>query len=326
MKILKSIQELYNSNYAYYSIVKEKVQESINKNKKQTWHFIGRLKTLESFALKMETGRFDENSIFDDFFACTIVVENLDEINNACTLLKRLFQVQYQKPQNYNYTHKNSDSFQFDDFRMYVRLKDDELKPLSEKVLNLTFEIQIKTFLQHAWSIATHDLIYKSDEINWGKERIAYQVKAALEQAEVAISGVEALSKVSELSKETKEIKKINRVLKLLYKHFKKEDLPNDKRRLAQNVINLLTLLKIDLSTFDELLAKDTISGSGTNLRNLSPYMIVIQAIYNQKPDILNEFLSSKVKEKTKLLITPELNLKLVDSIEKINLIEIKDK
>lgn len=324
MKILQSIQDLYFSNHTFYKIVADKVQEIVNLKKKQSWHFISRLKTLESFALKMETGRFDEKSIFEDFFACTIVVENLEEINKATALFKELFQIQYQRPQNHSYTHKNSDSFQFDDLRIYFRLRNDELKPLSDSVLRLTFEVQIKTFLQHAWTIATHDLIYKSAEINWGKERIAYQVKAALEQAEVAISGVETLSKVSELSKETKEVKKINRVLKLLYKHFNSEDLPNDKRRLAQNIIGLLALLKTDLSTFDSLLLADTKAGKGTSLRNLSPYMIIVQSIYNQRPDILEDFFHSKDKERAKLLLTPELIFKPLDSIEKLNLIDLR--
>ena len=52
----------------------------------------------------------------------------------------------------------------------------------------MIFEVQIKTILQHAWSIATHDLIYKTDTVSWPKERIAFQVKAMLEHAEIAIA------------------------------------------------------------------------------------------------------------------------------------------
>ncbi len=324
MKILKSIQDLYHSNEDYYAIVKEKVEALLNFKKKSSWHYIGRIKTLESFALKIETGRFNEASIFDDFFACTIVVENINEIKNANSLINKLFINQYQKPQSQYFTHKSSDSFQFDDLRIYCRLKEDELKPLSDDVLKLTFEIQIKTFLQHAWSIATHDLIYKSDEVHWGKERIAFQVKAALEQAEVAISGVNELSKVSEISKDTKDIKKINRLLKLLYKHFKKEDLPKDRRRLAHNIINLLSILKLDLTSFDKYLIDDTNAGKGTNLRNLSPYMLIVQSIYNQNSSLIESFLKSKNYERTKFLITPELNFKQIDDMQKHNIIDLR--
>src|SRR5690606_19680800 len=134
---------------------------------------------------------------------------------------------------------KNTDSFPFDDLRLYCRIGNKHHYKIAPEVSNLIFEVQVKTFLQHAWSIATHDIIYKTDQISWGKERVAYQVKAALEQAEVAISGAKNLSTVKELSKENMLVKKINRVIILLSKHFKKEDLPDDKRRLAQNVISL---------------------------------------------------------------------------------------
>jgi hypothetical protein len=70
-----------------------------------------------------------------------------------------------------------------------------------------------------------------------GKERIAYQVKASLEQAEVTISGVEELSKINELAKDNKEVQKVNKVINLILNHWKPEDLPSDRRRLAQNII-----------------------------------------------------------------------------------------
>ncbi len=59
--------------------------------------------------------------------------------------------------------------------------------------------------MQHAWGLATHDLIYKADEINWPKERIAFQIKAMLEQAEVTISGVNNLISLPEVSKDNYE-------------------------------------------------------------------------------------------------------------------------
>ncbi len=67
MKVITAMQELYNSKYEYYKILKDKVDEKILFTKNNRWHYESRLKELESFALKLETGRFDIKDIFDDF-------------------------------------------------------------------------------------------------------------------------------------------------------------------------------------------------------------------------------------------------------------------
>ena len=61
--------------------------------------------------------------------------------------------------------------------------------------------MQVKTFLQHAWGIATHDLIYKTDDVSWSRQRIAYQIKAMLEHAEMSIQEAGRLAEAVALSK-----------------------------------------------------------------------------------------------------------------------------
>src|SRR5690349_1782379 len=82
-----------------------------------------RLKKAESFALKLETGRFSESSKLEDFFACTVVVDNLDQIKKAQELVKKNFVINAQRPKDLKFTHKDPSSFQFDDLRLYVTLK-----------------------------------------------------------------------------------------------------------------------------------------------------------------------------------------------------------
>lgn len=308
MKIVQSIQELYNINLPYFKIVKSKVDEIVKSNKNDRWHYESRIKQVESFAMKVEMGRFDKTEMFEDLFASTIVVKNLSEISLAENFISKQFNIRFKRPHSRNFTHKDSSSFPFDDLRLYVSLKDFDTGEFAPNLYEIIFEIQIKTFLQHAWTIATHDLIYKSDKINWAKERIAYQVKAALEHAEVTISGVEELSRISELNKENKEVKKVNQLISMILNHWKPEDLPSDRRRLAQNIIGFIEAIGLSLPDLNEILVIEKQQGRGTLTRNLSPFLIVVQSVFNAKPDKITGYLQNENnKNKQKILITSEM-------------------
>jgi len=58
----------------------------------------------------------------------------------------------------------------------------------------LLFEVQIKSAFDHAWSTATHDLTYKSNQIDWRRLRLSAQIKAIVEQLDVAILGFEQMA------------------------------------------------------------------------------------------------------------------------------------
>lgn len=310
MKIVKSVQDLYTSNFAYYEILRKKADEIISNQKDEKWHYESRLKKIESFAMKIETGRFDKQNIFEDFFASTIVVKNLKEITTAEDFVLQNFTLRVKKPRSSKFTYKDSFSFPFDDLRLYVSLKDFGTGDLAPNLYDLVFEIQIKTFLQHAWTIATHDLIYKSEKINWGKERVAYQVKAALEHAELTISGVEELSKLSEISKENIEVKKVNQMINMILKHWKPEDLPSDRRRLAQNIIGFTEAVDVELSELNTIIKQETSNGRGILTRDLSPYLVVVQSIFYTSPEKIITYLQdTKNRNKQKILITSEMSI-----------------
>lgn len=324
MKIVQSIQELYNTNLPYYKLIKSKVDEVIKANKNDRWHYESRIKQIESFAMKVEMGRFDKTEIFEDVFASTIVVKNLSEISSAENFISKNFNIRFKRPMSRNFTHKDSFSFPFDDLRLYVSLKDFDTGEFAPNLYEIVFEIQIKTFLQHAWSIATHDLIYKSDKIEWSKERIAYQVKAALEHAEVTISGVEELSKISELKKENKEVKKVNKLISMILNHWKQEDLPADRRRLAQNIIGFIEAIGLKLTDLDKILELEKQKGRGVLTRNLSPFLIVVQSVFNAKPDMILDYLRNENNvNKQKILITPEILIPDLGEISEKRVIRI---
>ncbi len=194
MKIPSSVRGLHSELKETYEPLKEKVDDTIRGLREPGWHYASRIKELESFALKLETGRFPEPREIDDFLACTLVVENTTVIARAEELLCGKFELHERRPKDNKYTTKEPHSFRFDDLRLYVKWQDDPALPPTG-LAGLLFEIQIKTFLQHAWSVATHDLVYKTDEKNWAKERIAFQIKAMLEHAETSIREADALAK-----------------------------------------------------------------------------------------------------------------------------------
>lgn len=309
MKVLNSVSTIYRDIYQEYMNLKKEVDRLIENDKKKTWYYFSRLKEIQSYALKLETGRVQDPKRPEDFFACTLVVENLHEINKAVDLIKEKFDIRYRRPEDPAKTHKEPSDFPFDDLRLYLTIKSVDFLP-ENPINELVFELQLKTFLQHAWGIATHDLIYKSGNLSWSKERVAFQTKAMLEQAEVSISGVEYLSGLPELAKETEQSVLMNNIYYFLIEQFQPEALPADLQRLSNIVKNLLNYFKLDLPDLVRLLTKENELGRGVAVLNLSPYSIILQSIINQRKSAVEFFLSSKYRfKKHKLFIPSELEI-----------------
>jgi ppGpp synthetase/RelA/SpoT-type nucleotidyltranferase len=306
MKIPASIRRLYDDQDELCSQLKERVDALIRPHLHDKWHYESRTKTEESFTLKIETGRFGDPSALEDFFAATIVVRNGSEIADAEKLVSELFTFQSRRPPKDDETKKAPDAFPFDDLRLYVRWKDDPALPPTG-LHGILFEIQIKTFLQHAWSIATHELIYKSDEANWSKARIAYQIKAMLEHAEISIQEAVTLSASTALAKSDDNISAIKTFIALVTELWEKENLPGNIRLLAENVMGLAKLAQLDANGLRALLVEAKAQGRGPLIGNLTPYGAVLQTLLDQKADVLGPALQKK--KRGTVLISAELEI-----------------
>ncbi len=205
----------------------------------------------------------------------------------------------------------------FDDLRMYMKWKD-KIGSRPTGLDGLLFEVQIKTFLQHAWAIATHDLIYKSDEKNWAKERIAYQVKAMLEHAEVSINEADQLSKSSSIKKSNPETKKIKQIIKVLKEMWPAAALPQNLKLLAINLKAILKELNLTSQDLRAILKKETEENLGVKALNLSPFGIVIQALFNQQRDKMCMLLSSE-HNRISVFIHQEVNIPSELDLSKFN-------
>ena len=302
------------------------------------WYYVDRIKREESYAQKIEQSRI---KTINDVYAGTIVVKNKIEVEKCCQLLEQNavygMKFQYKLPKYLNKATSSADTFRFDSVRMYFKAaKPDIGKP---DYLDEEFEIQIKTLLDDAWGKASHDFFYKTDEkLSWAKQRLMSQIKALLENAEIALTNAETLSKIDILQKNDDKLDELNNIIDFYQENWKnKSDLPKDLKRLAENTLDLLDYLPKDndLAWLDNIIKSETKSGKGTNILDLSPYWIVVYSIIQNMGwkiflDEINNVAKKKEKEKCRkslplpiiqeLLseLPPDIDLKNYPNIRKI--------
>lgn len=278
MKVPFSVRSLFERQQQPYQMLEGHVNRHMEPIREHGWHYVGRLKSLESFAQKLETGRFTPIECFNDVFACTLVVERADRIKDAETKIREKFFVRERKPDTPDTTPHRPSCFDFDYVRLYASLQRIDSLPATG-LEELVFEIQIKTFLQHAWSIATHDLIYKSDALGWESARVAYQVKAMLEHAEASISAVKAISLANQPARSDDNTREQQEVLAWLQQTWPADALPRDTVRLADCVGNLMKTLGIKLNQLRLWVDEASQAGKGIHTLNLSPFGVIVSTV-----------------------------------------------
>jgi hypothetical protein len=305
MKVPASIRALFDDQHESRVKLKTSVDALLRGRLHERWHYESRIKALESFTLKVESGRFGNPSALEDFFAASVVVRNGLEVAEAERLALTLFPLHQRRPRVDTETHKPPDRFPFDDLRLYVRWKDADSMPPTG-LDGIVFELQVKTFLQHAWAIATHDL-YKSADADWSKMRIAFQIKAMLEHAEVSIQEAAKLSQCDGLAKSDPATTSLKSFIQLVTDVWEKDDLPVNVRRLAENVSQLAKLVHLDADGLRTLLIEEKASGRGPLTRNLTPYGVVLQTLFVRRKQAFYDAL--RKKQSIRVLISKELEL-----------------
>ncbi|WP_214109723.1 hypothetical protein [Acrocarpospora catenulata] len=154
--------------------------------------FFDRIKGLESLAEKIESGRYKAWSEIDDIYACSVVIPT---VRHEVAVLEKLDSVFDRHAIRSRMTAKKApDVFRFDTTRYYGRLKQEAASGRPAGVADIVFEIQLPTVFQYAWAKATHDLVYKGDAANWRKQRIAAQLKAAVETIELTLEAFDHIA------------------------------------------------------------------------------------------------------------------------------------
>jgi hypothetical protein len=210
--------------------------------------FQSRIKNLESLAEKIEGGRYPTWQDLDDLFACTVIIPTLNnepQVEEFCSSVFLLHRARRRGT-----PEKPFDVFRFDASRLYYRLR----PPMGEDVsaiekYRLLFEVQIKSAFDHAWSTATHDLTYKAQEIDWRRLRLSAQIKAIVEQLDVAILGFEQMAPL--IAENPDRRLQIRRQIGELFsrgvaeKKIPEETLPKDFTRFIDNLTDMIRAARL---------------------------------------------------------------------------------
>ncbi|NHF60172.1 hypothetical protein FK220_012520 [Flavobacteriaceae bacterium TP-CH-4] len=212
----------------------------LNYCKSNNFAYSSRKKDLFSVSEKFETARFKSWDEIDDLVACTIIVPNLNKEPEVIAFIKSKFNVVDIK--NKQSFELNPESFRFDATRCYCKLK--SLQTQVQTIYNqYTVEIQVRTALEHAWSVATHPLTYKSDIVEWEMSRLVSKLKANIEQLDMLIIGAADIKRhiISRGFTGVDFKKSIIRTTKKLLENkiIPAEHKPKDLSRYSENVFNL---------------------------------------------------------------------------------------
>ena len=295
VKIEASIRRAHSEYYDEYTLIQKEVRELLKGACEfRQWIFEDRIKSDESYALKLLTGRFNGYEI-DDFYACTIVAPNLKAVVDAIDFVKSSMRVIEEKPGAEIKSWPTS--FGFDSVRLYCKLPN-SVTP--QPYHRLSFEVQVKTLLEHAWAKATHDFSYKGNEISWARERLAAQIKAVLDNVDLSINEMESTANSDFLNKKNPSYEKLREIIARLKVEFDADDSPHiikDYKRLAEQVEKILRLVGVSLDNLSHALASESSNARGRFTINLSPYSIVLVSLANQMPEKLLSALQKPFKK-----------------------------
>jgi ppGpp synthetase/RelA/SpoT-type nucleotidyltranferase len=231
--------------------------------------FVDRAKGVGSLSEKLESGRYPAWSGLDDLYGCTIVVPVSSHEEAVLNKLSTSFQTRNVKSRAS--AKKAPDVFRFDGVRWYGMIREEAAILRQPGIGDIIFEVQVITAFEYAWKTVTHDLVYKADAVDWRKERLAAQLKAAVEQIEIIISAFESAS-LAVLESPWPESSMRSAIVSRLAALFDEDLIPETLRpqswsRFADNVIALVKSFRGDPNRREETLSRilDTID---EDLRN----------------------------------------------------------
>lgn len=157
-----------------------------------TQHYLStvRTKSLPSLSEKIETGRYESLAALEDLVAATIVVPTASHFPEVERFLETILTSTHWRGGPRRVTQA-PDQFRFDANRIIGVSRIQEELDLPRGLDRLRVEVQIHTAFEYAWTMVTHDLVYKSETVDWRRLRLSAQLKATVEQVDLLIATFE---------------------------------------------------------------------------------------------------------------------------------------
>lgn len=126
------------------------------------YHIIeSRIKTLESLKKKLESKMLEDYEV-TDLLGIRIITYYEDIVDDITDILKKEFKVD---TKNSIDKRNKEDKFGYSSVHLVLELSESRTELTeNKKYLGLKFEVQIKSILQHAWAVVSHELNYKSEK------------------------------------------------------------------------------------------------------------------------------------------------------------------
>ena len=157
----RSYDEIADKYREVEDIAKKQLLSELGSSNISVMQLQSRIKSWESVEEKLikKPERYEKVEDLTDLLGIRVICFFLSQIDDAALAIKRLFDVDTEHSEDKRLSIP-PDAFGYISLHITCRLKKNMGYP--EELTNFTFEIQLRTILQHAWAEIEHDLGYKT--------------------------------------------------------------------------------------------------------------------------------------------------------------------
>ena len=162
------ILQEYRDKHAAFEKLLDVVKNTLTKNIASNHIYINaieaRIKAEESLAGKLErkAGKYNELLDLTDILGLRIITFYNDEVDKVAALVGRLFEIDWENSIDKRKMH-DIHSFGYNSLHYICRLPKKLYEdPAFPELNEIRFEVQMRTALQHVWSVLNHDTGYKT--------------------------------------------------------------------------------------------------------------------------------------------------------------------